>query len=112
MLVNPGNSESRGPVTGGQRAGVIAGRKPGGKIGWEEDTLPGKSWSDRCMDGTRESTHGRTLPRFKDCSMSLPSKTSSLQTYHLALFRAAIHPEFFQIEGRSRIKHGEYEFEA
>ncbi len=44
--------------------------------------------------------------------MSLPSKTSSLQTYHLALFRAAIHPEFFQIEGRSRIKHGEYEFEA
>ena len=44
--------------------------------------------------------------------MSLPSKTSSLQTYHLALFRAAIHPEFFQIEGRSCIKHGAYEFEA
>jgi hypothetical protein len=43
--------------------------------------------------------------------MSLP-KTSSLQAYSLALYRNAIHPEFFQIEGRRRIIHGDYEFEA
>jgi hypothetical protein len=30
----------------------------------------------------------------------------------LAIFRGAIHPEFFQIERRCRIRHGEYEFEA
>jgi hypothetical protein len=30
----------------------------------------------------------------------------------MVLFRAALHPEFFQIEGRKRIEHGEYEFEA
>jgi hypothetical protein len=44
--------------------------------------------------------------------MSLPSKTSSLQAYNLALYRGALHPEFFQIEGRCRIAHGGYEFEA
>jgi len=44
--------------------------------------------------------------------MSLSSKTSTLQAYSLALYRGALHPEFFQIEGRSRIAHGEYEFEA
>ncbi|MCP3905229.1 MAG: hypothetical protein GY715_16510 [Planctomycetes bacterium] len=43
--------------------------------------------------------------------MSL-TKTSSLQTYHLGLFRSAIHPEFFQIEGRCRVARGDYEFEA
>ena len=44
--------------------------------------------------------------------MSLSSKTTSLQAYNLALFRSALHPEFFQIEGRSRITHGDYEFEG
>jgi hypothetical protein len=44
--------------------------------------------------------------------MSLPSRTSSLQTYNLGLYRTAIHPEFFQIDGRTRIAHGDYEFEA
>jgi hypothetical protein len=44
--------------------------------------------------------------------MSLSSKTTSLQAYNLALYRGALHPEFFQIEGRTRIAHGEYEFEA
>ena len=49
----------------------------------------------------------------KDRAMSLPSsKTSSLQTYNLGLFRSAIHPEFFQIDGRARIAHGDYDFEA
>ncbi|NNF44796.1 MAG: hypothetical protein HKN62_17465 [Phycisphaerales bacterium] len=43
--------------------------------------------------------------------MSL-SKISSLQAYHMGLYRSAIHPEFFRIEGRSRIAHGDYEFEA
>lgn len=39
-------------------------------------------------------------------------KTGLLQSYNLALFRGAIHPEFFQIEGRRCVEHGEYEFEA
>ena len=44
--------------------------------------------------------------------MSLSPKASSLQTYNLGLYRAAIHPEFFQIEGRCRITHNDYDFEA
>jgi hypothetical protein len=44
--------------------------------------------------------------------MTLSSKTSRLQAYNLALYRSALHPEFFQIDGRARIMHGEYEFEA
>ncbi|MCA9284023.1 MAG: hypothetical protein KDA22_02320 [Phycisphaerales bacterium] len=44
--------------------------------------------------------------------MSFVSKTSSLQAYNMLLFRKAVHPEFFGIEGRRRIEHGDYEFEA
>jgi len=44
--------------------------------------------------------------------MTISSKTSSLQAYDLGLFRGALHPEFFQIEGRHCIAHGDYEFEA
>jgi hypothetical protein len=40
------------------------------------------------------------------------SKTSSLQTYTMLLYRNPLHPEFFAIEGRTRIKYGEYDFEA
>ena len=44
--------------------------------------------------------------------MSLTSKTTSLQSYNMLVYRNAIHPEFFEIEGRQRIEHGEYEFES
>lgn len=44
--------------------------------------------------------------------MSLQPKVTSLQAYHMLLYRNALHPEFFGIEGRRRIEHGEYEFEA
>jgi hypothetical protein len=50
-----------------------------------------------CCEGTR---------------MSFSPKTTSLQAYNLLLYRNALHPEFFGIEGRSRIQHGLYEFEA
>lgn len=40
------------------------------------------------------------------------SKSSSLQSYNMLLYRTAIHPEFFQIAGRRRIEHNGYEFEA
>ena len=43
---------------------------------------------------------------------SAPTKTSSLQNYHMLAFRKALHPEFFGIEGRQRVQHGEYETEA
>ena len=44
--------------------------------------------------------------------MSFQSKVSSLQAYNMVLYRNALHPEFFGIEGRRRIEHGEYDFEA
>jgi len=39
-------------------------------------------------------------------------RTASIQAYQLVLHRGALHPEFFQIEGRRQIRHGEYDFEA
>ena len=44
--------------------------------------------------------------------MNIQPKVTSLQSYHMLLYRNALHPEFFGIEGRRRIEHGEYEFEA
>jgi hypothetical protein len=44
--------------------------------------------------------------------MSLGSKLTSLQTYNMLLYRRALHPEFFAIEGRRRLTLGECEFEA
>ena len=44
--------------------------------------------------------------------MSISSKTSALQAYHMVVYRNALHPEFFGIEGRKTIDHGAYEFEA
>ncbi len=44
--------------------------------------------------------------------MSLPTRVTSLQAYSMLLYRNALHPEFFRIEGRRRIEHGEYDFEA
>jgi hypothetical protein len=43
--------------------------------------------------------------------MSVP-KTSSLQAYAMLVYRKAVHPEFFQIEGRRRLEHPQYEFEG
>ena len=42
----------------------------------------------------------------------VPSRNSSLQNYHMLAFRKALHPEFFGIEGRQRVQHGDYETEA
>ena len=44
--------------------------------------------------------------------MSFTNKSTSLQSYGMLLYRTALHPEFFQIEARQRIEHGEYDFEA
>lgn len=44
--------------------------------------------------------------------MSTPLKSSSLQAYRLVLYRRALHPELFTIQGRRTFRHGEYEFEA
>ena len=40
------------------------------------------------------------------------TRASSLQNYHMLAFRKALHPEFFAIEGRRRVQHGDYETEA
>lgn len=44
--------------------------------------------------------------------MSFTAKTNSLQSYHMLVYRNALHPEFFKIEGRRKIEHGGYEFES
>jgi hypothetical protein len=44
--------------------------------------------------------------------MSIGSKPTSLQSYNMLLYRRALHPEFFSIEGRRRLVHGGFEFEA
>ena len=40
------------------------------------------------------------------------SRGTSLQNYHMLAFRKALHPEFFGIESRQRVQHGDYETEA
>ncbi len=44
--------------------------------------------------------------------MNSQTRVTSLQAYSMLVYRNALHPEFFGIEGRRRIDHGEYEFEA
>ena len=44
--------------------------------------------------------------------MTFPSKTSSIQAYTMLLYRNALHPEFFEIEARQTIRHGDYDFES
>lgn len=44
--------------------------------------------------------------------MNVGSKTTSLQTYSMLVYRKAVHPEFFGIAGRKRIEHGTAEFEG
>lgn len=44
--------------------------------------------------------------------MNLPTKSNSLQTYQLLLYRKALHPELFPLKGRRTLTHGQYELEA
>ncbi len=44
--------------------------------------------------------------------MNIGSKTTSLQTYSMLVYRKAVHPEFFGIAGRRRLEHGPCEFEG
>ena len=45
-------------------------------------------------------------------TMQVPEKMADQQTYSMALFRSAIHPEFFNIEERIEVCHNGYDFEA
>ena len=48
-----------------------------------------------------------------DSTMTLASsKTNLLQSYTMLVYRKALHPEFFGIQGRLRIEHEDFEFEA
>jgi len=44
--------------------------------------------------------------------MQLPEKIVDQQIYSMALFRSAIHPEFFEVEERVEVQHNGYDFEA
>lgn len=41
-----------------------------------------------------------------------PTTRSSLQSYQCILYDRALHPELFQIQGRRKLKSGDYELEA
>jgi hypothetical protein len=41
-----------------------------------------------------------------------PAKSSSPHAYAMLLYRRAVHPEFFGIEARRKVQHGDYEFEG
>jgi len=44
--------------------------------------------------------------------MQIPEKIIDQQIYSMALFRTAIHPEFFNVEDRIEVQHNGYDFEA
>lgn len=44
--------------------------------------------------------------------MNTPTKSNSLQSYQLVLYRRALHPELFQLKGRRTLSHQGFEFEA
>ena len=42
--------------------------------------------------------------------MTVPSRSTSLQAYSMLVYRKALHPEFFGIEGRSHLSHDGMDF--
>ena len=44
--------------------------------------------------------------------MQIPEKIADQQIYSMALFRSAIHPEFFPVEERIEVQYNGYDFEA
>ena len=44
--------------------------------------------------------------------MSISHKSSNTQTFHLMLYRRALHPELFNLQGRRCFQHGDYETEC
>jgi hypothetical protein len=44
--------------------------------------------------------------------LEITPKSSSPHAYAMLLYRRAVHPEFFGIEARRKVQHGDYEFEG
>ena len=44
--------------------------------------------------------------------MSVGHKSSNTQVFHLMVYRRALHPELFELQGRHQIRHGDYEAEC
>jgi len=44
--------------------------------------------------------------------MAIPSNIAHMQAYSMAIFRSAVHPEFFDVEKRLHVGHNEYDFEG
>ena len=44
--------------------------------------------------------------------MSATPITGSLQSYQMMVYRLPLHPEFFQLAGRKKLTHPNYEFEG
>ena len=89
-----GSSESRGGAHGGQQG---APRDPNPASGHLASASAGDALSPLTPAGSGAVS---------------ASRATSLQNYHLLAFRKALHPEFFGIEGRQRVQHGDYETEA
>lgn len=67
---------------------------------------------DRSAQMPAEPTSVGSVPAASGSASGVASKSNSLQNYHMLAFRKPIHPEFFRIEGRKRVAHGDYETEA
>ncbi len=61
------------------------------------------------VSGTDSFTSVRSL---SGVLMDLPAKITVAQPYSMVLFRLAVHPEFFQIDKRLRVRQGTYDFES
>ncbi len=44
--------------------------------------------------------------------MSISHKSSNTQVFHLMVYRRALHPELFELQGRRCFQHGDYEVEC
>jgi hypothetical protein len=64
------------------------------------------------QSGSGSDGEGHVEAKSGTASAGGGSKLTSLQNYHMLAFRKALHPEFFGIEGRQRVQHGDYETEA
>ena len=91
---------STGGNTGGNTGGPVGG-PVGGLVGARSNPTSSLGTSASASSGAPLGVSAGTT-----------SKNSSLQSYHMLAFRKALHPEFFGIEGRKRVQHGDYETEA
>ena len=108
---NDGSDSGQGsqhPAQGGRTPDAVGGNPLGRGNAPQPSPFTPSFHSHESSDGQQ----GGALPSNFAGAAPIAAKATSLQNYHLLAFRKALHPEFFGIEGRQRVQHGEYETEA